>query len=255
MPGITLATTFQNSGLPSAVSLADQIKGISSLLVWAQADPPFVDLDGSEILAFNDRAGGAGVFTAGGSTQRADLEPATIGPYSSARFYGADGPDDGAADRYALSGVTLAADVPFSFVGVFKRAPASAATVDCILGRWLNATTFASLQILGAMCQMRVGTTTAVERVNLEGQWSFAIGSFDGTNVKLNTNGVDATPQAKAGGTSSAVIRLGDLLGTGGGGFDGWIADAMVFSSDVLGNAGHKQLLMDYFKTVYGLPA
>lgn len=246
-----LNVKFTNENLPVSTSLRDQIKAIPSLFTWAQADSAHVTLAGTEITRFNDVAGGEVYFEPVSTARRADLVTDAIGQYSAGRFYGSTSFDDGAADCYLASGGVLTPNTPYSYAAIFK--PADIADAANILSRYTDASNRAALYMTGGMEKVRFVHGSALVDAPVQiGSWSYAIASFDGTNINLRVNGVAATSTAAAGATGGAGLVLNALTSAGLQAFDGDISDALVFSGDIIGS-GEYEAIEDYARTVYGL--
>ena len=254
MPGITLNTTFSNAALPSSLPLGEQIENAPSLLGWFQSDANHATLSAAEILTMVDRAGGAGVLTSLGATQRADLVSGAIGSYSAARFNGTTAAD-GAVDLYSLSGVAVPIDAAYSYVAIFKAADIAGG--DTICGRFTDASNRSILLIPPGVSELRFnhGTSASLVHPITVGEWSIVIASFDGANLNLYGDGFTYAPVAAAGLTGSGGFYVGALNVGGAQAFDGDLADLILFNSDIFADAALMQAVKDYARLVYGLVA
>lgn len=244
MPGITINTTFTGgASLPSALSRQEQILALPGLLMWAQADAAHITLAAGGIGTFRDVAGGDGVFTAA-NADKATLDPATLGDYAVSTHVGAD------ATRYNGSGFTLAADEPYSYVAVFK--PGDTSVDRSVIGRLSSATSRASLSVATGSGYGRLyhGSGTHFFSLN-PAIWSVVGVSFDGTDLRAYCNGAYTTPTTAAGTTGSNTMTLAGYNDAAA--FDGMIADAMVFGSDIVGN-GDIELIAAHFASLYSIP-
>lgn len=253
MPGITLNTTFTGAGLPVAASLADQIAAIPGLKCWAQFDPAYAVLDGGAIASLTCRAGTGVKFAQSVAARRASMVAGALGQFSAGLFAGNDGVADGALDFYEPTGLVHAANTPFTLAAVVK--PTLNTSNDLILSRYTSSSARVLLQIAAGQASVSIGAGAPRNLAGVRiGDWNVIIGSWDGAILRLHLNGVESSGPAVSD-TGSADWRIGALNATapGGFGFDGLIADAMIFDSDVLSNIAHRAVLLEYFSTVYGL--
>ena len=225
------------SALPSAVSPVDYIIGMASLVGWYQAADPFVDvINGTEIDAFRDRAGGSVVFNRYSATNRADLVATTsMNGLTAAKFNGTT-TADGSTDYYVLSDSALP-DVGGAFTYALAITPADNSGADYIFGRFQGSTQRAIISIAPGSDNIRfqVGSKV-IEAPVVIGSANVVFASWDGDTLRMRVNGTDATPVDGTGeDVGTGPLFLGTFSVSGSQAFDGWVADAIVWEADLLG--------------------